>query len=422
MIETSTSATSTGGSRPGLSIPGRARDIALAAVLGVALALSSGLAPGAGLLQGARADAAPEDWLPEIPLSSELPGEPVASGTLETATGEQFDPGLPVVLWGWPTNDVLASMADGETVQLTPLGKALTSENGAFELRIDDPAAAERLADDDGTVTLEVQGWSDDSLASYSFSTEIDDAGGSVDIATTDELDVVAQRLDATADVPAEIGSVFDKTDVCGATKLASYVDVDTTVGRMYATTGGISSYFSLHAGVDTTLGIGVSVSGKYGSYKQSGTSKVDIGDTFTWGKKALSGGRQFKTDFTYAKYSNWCYPISGGASQKSIYSYSVRPVKWEGGGFYGTEAAPAVGSGNCRPFAPNSMQQRTTSTATATSRGVELTKFVGLNLSSQVGYSAGAVARIYNTTAVQKSLCGTNGVPTSPGRYLARG
>jgi hypothetical protein len=402
------------------SAPGRARDIAIAAVLGLAIALSSGLSP--GLPPGAKADEAPEGWLPEIPLSSELSGEPVASGTLETAAGETFEPGLPVVLWGWPTNNVLASMADGDTVHLTPLGKALTDENGEFELRIDDPAAAERLADDDGTITLEVQGWSDDSLASYSFSTEVDGTGGSVEIASTDVIDVVAQELDATAEVPAEIGSVFDKTDVCGATKLASYVDVDTIVGRMYATTGGIASYFSLRAGVDTTLGIGVSVSGKYGSYKQSGTSKVDVGDTFTWGKKALSGGRQFKTDFTYAKYSHWCYPISGGSSQKTYYSYSVRPIKWEGGGFYGTEAAPAVGSGNCRPFAPNSMQQRTTSTATTTSRGVQLTKFVGLDLSSQVGYSTGAVARIYNTTAVQKSICGTNGVPTSPGRYLARG
>jgi hypothetical protein len=400
----------------------RSRDVALAAVLGVAIALSAGLSPGTGHPPAATAQEAPEDWLPEIPLSSELSGDPVASGSLEAATGEEFDAGLPVVLWGWPTNEVLASMDEGETVHLTPLGKALTDENGEFELRIDDPAAAERLADDDGTVTFEVQGWSDDSLASYTFSTELDETGGSVDIASTDDVEVVAQRLDATAEVPTEIGSVFDKTDVCGATKLASYLDVDTIVGRMYATTTGIASYFSLKAGVDTTLGIGVSVSGKYGSYKQSGTSKVEINDTYTWGKKSLSGGRQFKTDFTYAKYSNWCYPLAGGASQKSIYSYSVRPIKWEGGGFYGTETAPAIGSGNCRPFADNSTQQRTTSTATTTSRGVKLTKFVGLDLSSQVGYSAGAVARIYNTSAVEKSICGTNGVPTSPGRYLARG
>jgi hypothetical protein len=188
----------------------------------------------------------------------------------------------------------------------------------------------------------------------------------------------------------------------------------------MYSTTSGIKSYFSLKAGAETKIGVGVSVSGAYGSFEQSGTSTVTLDDTYTWGKRSMNTGRQFRTDFTYGKFAHWCYPVSA-PSQKSVYKYSVKPIRWEGGGSYATETPPAVGSGNCRPFAAGGIQERKTSKATTTSTGAKLANVIGVNLSSQVGYTSDAVARIYNDGSVQRRICGTNGVPTSPGRYLAQ-
>jgi hypothetical protein len=388
-------------------------------VLGLAIAFGTALPPAASANDSAdaAAHASTAGWLDEIALSSELGGEPIATGSLQTADGTNFDAGLPVVLWGWPSHDVLEAMSDGDTVKLTPLGKALTDENGEFEIRVEDAAAAERLADDDGGVSLEIQAWSPEGQASYSFTSELVDD----ELASTDATDIVAHEAESASEAPSDIQSVFDKTDICGATKLVTYRDVDTVVGRMYAKTSGISSYFSLKNGADTKLGVASSANGKYGSFSQSGTSTISIEDTFTWGKKSLTAGRQFVTDFTYAKFSNWCYPVGTGLSSDDVYSYSVRPISWDGGGTYAAATIPSVGTGNCRPFGDGTYQERKTTTATTASSGVKISSIVGIDLTSQVGYSSDAVARIYNDSGVQKRICGTNGVPTSPGRFLAQ-
>jgi len=416
------------------TFPSRFGDIALAVVLGTCLAFGATLPPTAAAdssgesaevaasTAAAAHPAAAEGWLAEIPLSSELSGTPLVSGSLDDSAGKPVAAGNPVVLWGWPSNDVLAAMADGDSVHLTPLGKALTTTGGGFALRVGDDSVAERLADDGGVVNLEVQAWSPEGVASYSFSSDIAPGG---ELLADAIADVASVKLatDKIADptlFPGDVTAVFNKTDVCGATKKATYPDIDTVVGRMYSTTKGIHSFFSLRAGAETTIGVGVSVNGYYGSFEQSGTSTVTLDDTFTWGKRALNGGRQFRTDFTYGKFAHWCYPVTA-PSQKRIYKYSVKPIRWDGGGSYGTETSPAVGSGNCRPFAGGTEQERRTSRATTTMTGAKLENIIGINLSSQVGYTSDAIARIYNDGSVQRRICGTNGVPTSPGRYLAQ-
>jgi len=407
---------------PSRTFPSRLGDIAIAAVLGTALAFGATLPPTAVADDSGGSVAAADDWLTEIPLSSELPGAPLVSGTLDDASGGPVAAGNPIVLWGWPSNEVLEAMADGDSVNLIPLGKALTTESGEFALRVDDDSVAERLAGDGGAVNLEVQAWTPEGVASYSFSSDIT-AGGELtadSAADVAGVELVTDTVADTAVFPRDVTAVFNKTDVCGATKKATYRDVDTIVGRMYSTTSGIKSYFSLRDGAESTLGVGVSVSGAYGSFEQSGTSSVAIDDTFTWDKKALNGGRQFRTDFTYGKFAHWCYPVSS-PSLKRTYKYSVKPITWEGGGSYATETPPAVGSGNCRPFAGGTSQERKTTRATTTATGAKLSSFIGVNLSSQVGYSSDAIARIYNDGSVQRRICGTNGVPTSPGRYLAK-
>jgi len=404
------------------TFPSRLGDVALAATLGTALAFGATLPPTAVAADSGGSAAAADEWLTEIPLSSELPGEPLISGSVEATTGTAADEGNPVVLWGWPSNDVLAELADGESVHLTPLGKALTNDDGGFELRVEDSAVAERLADEGGNVNLEVQAWSPEGVASYSFSSDVTTAGElkADNVEEVTDVDLVTEKVADASALPGDVTAVFNKTDVCGATKKATYPDVDTVVGRMYSKTTGIRSYFSLKSGAETKIGVGVSVSGKYGTFDQQGTSTVTLDDTFTWGKRALSGGVQFRTDFTYGRFAHWCYPVSS-PSLKSIYKYSVKPIRWDGGGSYASEAAPSVGSGNCRAFAPGGSQERKTTKATTATTGAKLSGVIGINLSSQVGYTSDAVARIYNDGSVQRRICGTNGVPTSPGRYLAQ-
>lgn len=404
-----------------------------------------------------------EGWLTDIPLSSELETDVVASGTIETADGDEFAANLPVALYGWPSIDVLDSMAIGESVHLTPIAKALTDADGSFELRIDDPAAAERLATDEGLVDLQVQAWSPDSAASYSFTKQLteddgelvlddpDEAGdvtaedaaagevedaaaedaaaedaGTEDAAAEDggeaaDLELVAEPVGDAEALPDDAEQVFEKSDVCGATKLWNATGVDVIVGRMYSSTVGIRSYFKLSQSGTATLGVATSVSGKYGGYDQSGTTTVTLDDSFTWEKSKLTTGRQFVTDFTYSKFSNWCYPVYASPSQKQVYSYTVKPTRWEGGGFTQSESVPSVKAANCRPFAGLTTQTKASTKATTNTLGVKIKSILGINLTSKSGYTGKVTAKIYNISQKKKTLCGTSGTPSSPGRFLAK-
>ena len=377
--------------------------------------------------------ATPSDWLADIPLSSELSTPTVASGDL-AAAGRPAEAGLPVVLYGWPSAAVLESMEEGDTIKLTPVGKALTDDSGHFDLRIEDPAETARLAGPDGLVNLEVQAFSPEGVASHSFTKRVtsagtlaavdqDEPGTSTNEATATKLELETLSyadagVAAGTSAPDEIQAVFNKTDVCGATLLTRYPGIDAIVGRMYSSTTGIQSSFSIASNATASVGVAKSVSGRYATFSQTGTSSVTSGDSFSWNKSALSGGRQFRTDFTYGRFSNWCYPIGG---TKTVTSYSVRPISWDGGGFYGTEAVPAVAAANCRPFGANTTQTRSTSAATKTTNGIKIAGVIGIDLSSSAGYTAAVKASIHNVGSVTRKLCGTNGVPTSPGRYLAK-
>ncbi|TBN57532.1 hypothetical protein EYE40_09095 [Glaciihabitans arcticus] len=407
--------------------PRRRRDVALVAVGATALVFGAALPT-------TPAAAAPNDWLAEIPLSSELSTPTVASGELAAASGAPAAAGLPVVLYGWPSTDVLGAMQEGDTVKLTPVGKAVTDASGRFDLRIENPAEAARLAGADGLVNLEIQAFSPEGIASHSFSKRVttggdlapvdeDEPGTTVNEATATKLELVTEShigagVAAGTSAPSEIQAVFDKTDICGATLLKRYPGIDAIVGRMYSSTSGIQSSFSIASNATATVGVAKSVSGKYATFSQTGTSSVTSGDSFSWNKSTLSGGRQFRTDFTYGRFSNWCYPIGG---TKKVSSYSVRPVSWDGGGYYGTEAVPSVPAANCRPFGANTSQTRSTSAATKTTNGIKISSVIGIDLSSSAGYTAAVKAGIHNVGSVTRKLCGTNGVPTSPGRYLAK-
>ena len=415
--------------------------IAVTALVGAA-ALVAGAALPTTQLSAAHADDAPrsaatsDDWLPDIPLSTSLDSEPIASGQLSEADGTAFEAGQPVALYGWPSAEVLDAMAVGESVKLTPLAKTVTDGDGSFELRLDQTTLAERLAGGDKLIDLELQGWSPEGLVAYSFTKRLTGESGTADAgddelaledvddteaADTSDLELVADDIEEGAEVPDAVDGVLQKTDVCGATKIRSYPSIDVVVGRMYSSTSGIAGSFVLKNNAETTLGVGVSVSGKYGEYKQNGTTTIKIDDSYTWEKKTLTGGRQFRTDFRYGEFANWCYPIAG-SHKKQVYSHTVRPTKWEGGGSYGSEAVPTVANSHCRPFAAKSSQAKTTTNASSTSGGVKISHIVGVNLSSKAGYSSTATAKIYNGSSAQKKLCGTNGTPSTPGRFLAKG
>ena len=260
--------------------PGRRRAPRTALVAAVAMALAT-TALSAAPIDTTVAPAAAADtsqWLTEIPLSSEVSAPTVASGRIGEPTGADLSAGYPVTLYGWPSIEVLDAMQVGESVKLTPLAKALTGSNGSFALKIPDAAATERLAGGDGLVDLEIQAWSPDGLASYSFTKQYDTSTGSarlVDVAgegeATTGLDLVTKSTATAEGIPADVSAVINKTDVCGATKTRTYPSVDVVVGRMYSSTSGIRSSFSIKNNATATVGVAASVAGTYGEYSQSG-------------------------------------------------------------------------------------------------------------------------------------------------------
>lgn len=382
----------------------------------------------------------------------------LASGILTDPSGVPIA-GVPVSLLAWPDIAALAALADGESIDFPIIARAVTASDGSYSLGGGSTAVsnAADAAGADGLVDLQVQASvsavNGGIVSSPGFSARVESRAGAKilsAVATGAVLGAagVSQRIDLALTAPSKVilsgvarsgaqqaravradagptagghDVVIQSTQNCGATKVKSYPRTPVIVGRMYSTTSKIKSLFELRTNAETTVGVASSVSGKYGAFSQSNTTTVKLSDSYTWEKATLKGGRQYITDYTYARFANWCYPVYSPPSSKHTYLYTVRPVRWEGGGRTAVEKVPTTPASNCRVFSALSHQSKTTSTATTTKNGVKLDHVLGIDLTSKAGYTSSAKAVMYNVSSNGRHICGTSGTPSAPGRLVAK-
>lgn len=370
-------------------------------------------------------------WLPSIPDSAALTTPTIISGIIASSAGVPFPAGTGVEVVAEPSNEVLSSTAIGDSIQDTPVAKGHVGTNGAFAIRLPANASLARFASAN-FVNLELRAISGGSLALFAFPHLLRDstsAAGATANASAAPAALTSELVELRAQPPtaavsaaqAALSGVVDKTDVCGSTKIASYAGIPVELAGVYTAASGTTGEFDYKASSTSELGLAISVSGKAGTYSQSGTHAVTTSSSWDFGIQ--TGAHTDWTHFTYTKYSLYCYPVGSSYSPGAIYSYETIPTSLDGGEYiYAATAPSAPPAANCGPLAASGHVTISSTTASTWSSGVSISGVGGLtvNLSSRTGYSTSSSITYRNNTTTTKHVCGVSGPPGShPGRLV---
>lgn len=182
-------------------------------------------------------------------------------------------------------------------------------------------------------------------------------------------------------------------------------------VGGTYVKATGVTADLAYNNGASSSLGMGVSTSGKYGSFSASGTRSVASNGSVDF--PTNTGFQHDYTQFRYGKYGYSC------DSSPGFRKYNVQARYWVGGA---TTYAPSLSptANYCMPYQAGAKATQETSTAYEFSTGADISGAIGIDLSSRSGYSK-AVKTVFTFKSTRK-LCGTNGYPgQSPKRLVAK-
>lgn len=173
------------------------------------------------------------------------------------------------------------------------------------------------------------------------------------------------------------------------------------TVGGLYSEVADGTTQETYSAGSNTTLGIGVSISGDNGSF--------GLGGTFT---QTTSGSEPFPVLTNDSVHEQTPYPFgvfaACGMSQ-------VQAEAWATGEHHVFVQPPDFPFKNCGGnLGPLGKFIRKSGTAGTFEAGVDLKKVIGIDLSAQSGYNK-------NVSITYKApsggfMCGTNGLPNDAG------
>lgn len=410
-----------------LSGPTR-RAIGALTAIAVLAALTCAAPAAAGTISGAAPQPAPE------------PGNARTStiGTTEIARGRVLDAAASpvhrasVVLYAWPSNDVTDLLTAGDRVTLHPVARAWTSRQGRFSLRLEDLAQLMPYRGADHTVSLEIlASAADGSFAPYAFSRTLEvraarpstasspaalrapgerlrllppAAAESAATAGVTPLDVDLALEDPATTAQRRVTSVVPVRRACAVKLLKSYKPRWTLVGQHYSTTRDVTSNFVYSLGADSELGVGVSSTGKFGSFHASGTTTKSSSGTVTFKpvKGATSAYRL--TKFKYGKFLIVCVGAFGIITRH----YEARATRWVSGAK--TLFSGPIKARFCTTFEKGSKFAKRNTRAVRWTNGVDISGAIGIDLSARTGYSRDAVVRF--AFHRKHHLCGSGDFP----------
>lgn len=400
-------------------------------LVAVAVLATGALTPAAVAAQSPASSAEPR-----LVDSAALATPAVAAGHLVTASGAPAA-GKPVLLMAWPDNDVTDNLEVGDRVNLQPIAQATTTDTGAFTLRLPNNKVLAPFAGADHLVNFEVVADAGDQVGAYSFSRSYLGDGAYAQAPLLREPgDLPAQQGVAAAVTPAaaaaaaltqapaaqmrvqlqtagtdadaeQPGSVATTEPVvqkgCTTTLVKNFGNKRGLVGQNYSTASYVWADFVYSAGASSTLGVGWSANGKFGTWKQSGTMSKSSHDyegfSKTWGKRSAYR-------FTWFKYGKYHLQCTYGAGYSSW--YETRTTSWAGGAE--SLDVSAVPAGHCVPQEAGSAFTKHTTTAVKWTNGADLSGTIGIDLSIRTGYSDAAKVHFHFNR--HRRLCGTGDVP----------
>lgn len=312
--------------------------------------------------------------------------------------------GIKVAVYAWPPAAVLSRAQGGAKVPWRLVGSATTAIDGSYQVRISDAAALRSLADRNGYVNLEI----DAGTASWSFSRRIIVVDGMTVLATAN-ADMGVTRIMSPEVVNLQTSAPGTPCYTV-PTLIRNLGKNWAIVGQSYSTLRRVTQSFSYTRGQESSLGVGVSYSGKAGSFYADGTWSQSSSATQAFPSYHKSND-WYRTEFKIGKFLRWCPALH---IAKNV---SVRVIGWAGGdNVRHPRQPPRVPQKNCVPEIKNSKWYSNNTAAVAWSKGLTIPA-VSFDASAQTGYDRSAqVEFVFHQSG---SLCGTHDVPGGDPRQI---
>jgi hypothetical protein len=223
----------------------------------------------------------------------------------------------------------------------------------------------------------------------------------------------VDQVLSEPVGLPAPEAAT-DKHWPCNDVVVATYNNRTDLIGEVY-TGPDATGDFQYSTEGTTTVSIGVSASGSYGSFSSSGSATVTAKASIDYPTVGNNGLKVWQTEFQWKKIYEEIYTDYGCQST----GYEVRPSAWEGDQS-GYNAASAPTANYCSTAYAGSTTSKDSSNAITFSNGAKLGSVIGIDLSSKTGFTS--KAKIVFKWQRAGRLCGTNTYWPDANRVVGKG
>jgi len=239
-----------------------------------------------------------------------------------------------------------------------------------------------------------------------------------------------ARQLASVTNRNGRVNLLAEPDSTCTNPKVKKHLGLHwTAVGATYNSDPHITQAFTYETGQSSSLGVGLSDSGKAGSYNADGTDSVTSDGSQSF--PANGAGREiYETKFVFNEYWWQCGPIgkvsvnsSPARACNQIISicnyYQIKATEWASGD---REVHPKTTpkANFCVPLRANKHHSATftkkTSKAVTFSAGFSLLGFTG---SAQTGYDTTATVSFTIAKGHSGRLCGTNDYPGGTPKIL---
>ena len=360
--------------------------------------------------------APPASHFTDLVDSATLSGPVLVGGVLVDSRGRPAK--AEAVLFAMASEDVLAAMQVGDSVKMLPVGRATSNDQGHFQIRADPAVPFGQHASSQGLVNFQVMVDSPDGFAVWSFSARTD----AVSSASGDAAGLVAQPqieaapmdvtiiLDEASPMPDAVPAPVGKT-ACAETLnsvIGTYWD---SIAETYTKTKTNVDWTYLQ-GASSTLGVGYSATGTYGSWSASGTKASSATSGIDFATVPVNSKRVHKTKFELGKYYNICWYEQGFET----HWYLAKSKRWIGSHTYYNAASYPTAT-KCSSYLVGDHPWIDNHTAVTWTNAFDVSLGIGIDLQSTTGFTT--EAKQYWTFLSNGTICGTNDYPETGGKTV---
>lgn len=314
----------------------------------------------------------------------------------------------------WPPGETREQIYRGDSLAINTTVSTISDAQGYFELVIPWEGVAKEVIGDFQHTDLEIISYADGNIWAQNV-TLYDPSSTAYRDSYTTASPISLKNLNKAYQVSALNEEIMATSPYCVITVLSTDYGRKATVGGAVSSLPGTKIEFSYSSGTTTTLGVAVSASGSMGSWSASGTSTRSTTSTVSYGTITTATRPLFETSFTWQKTKKVCdIPGQFGQPGFTTISYHYNPIAWGGGGTIVANGqfdfTPP--SAYCASYSANVGIHKTSTTASTYSTGAQVSLGIGINLSSQSGYSSSTSIKMTMPSHTGGQICGLNGSP----------